>query len=258
MSALGKYRLSSLILVMFLSAAVVAQELPGIAVYVTGDIPGNKKRALGSKMLSVFSESGRYEGIERFNSFFNELEKEHEKHRGSEMGDTQISAFARKFGVRYVCVADITPASDGYQVAARIIDVETAVFAQYSESSSPLQTMNDLEQVSQKLVSTMLGELSAPQPEPVVMETRPAAESISQTMAEPDRQPIKPTFWLGLGLDVTGVGLVGYGIYQDRKAKNYIKDDKYKKSENAETKRNIAYIVGGAALLGGISVHIFF
>jgi len=242
--------------------AVVAQDLPGIAVYVTGDVPSNKKRALGTKMLSTFVNSGQYRGIERYNSFFSEFEKEHEKQGCGEIDGSQISAFGKQFGVKYVCIADITPVFDGYQVSARIVDAEAGEVVHIGESSSSLQTMNDLEQVSNRIVNIMFRGQTQPKPEPAALEPRPA-EIISQPIAEPKikpdaKPPKKSTFWLGLSLDAAGAGIIAYGIYENGKVNKAIKDDNYKNAGKAEKKRNAAYIVGGVVLLGGISVHIFF
>jgi len=259
MSALGKYKLSVLILIAFFSITAVAQDLPGIAVYVTGDIPDNKRRALSTRMLSAFIDNGQHSGIERSNPFFTELEKEQEKLGSAELSDRRISALGKQFGARYVCVADIIPAIEGYRVSARIVDVETVQVVHNGESSSSLNTMNDLDQVSREIVNIMFREQIAPIPQPTALEPR-SAENISQTIAEPKStgSSIKPMFWLGLGLDVAGAGIIAYGLYENGKAKNFIDDENYPKSEKAEKRRNAAYIIGGVVLLSGISVHIFF
>jgi len=101
--------------------------------------------------------------------------------------------------------------------------------------------------------------------------------------AEPKK--IKTSFWVAIGLDVLGATAIGIGIYNNSVANDYhsknkklIKDipnhpkpdhtkylemrdefDKQKdKAKSAETARNIFYATGGALLLGGIAVHIWF
>ena len=259
MAMLDKRKSGFLILIIFFCVAAAAQDLPGIAVYVTGDVPSNKKKALGTRMLSTFVNSGLYKSIERSNSFFAELEKEHEKQRGTELDGSQISALGKQFDLRYVCVADITPAFDSYQVSARIVDVESAEIVHIGESSSPLQTMNDLERVSHEIVSIVFRGQSTP--EPAVLEP-PPVESISQApepqIKQDAKPPKKPAFWLGLSLETAGVGILAYGIYENVNVKNLVSDKKYGNAEKAEKRRNIAYIVGASVLLSGISVHIFF
>jgi hypothetical protein len=91
----------------------------------------------------------------------------------------------------------------------------------------------------------------------------------------------KNSVWVAIGLDVLGATAVGLGIYNNSKSNDYYReskklldegaekqeqyqgkkgafDAKYKKSQNAETARNIFYATGGALLLGGIAVHIWF
>jgi hypothetical protein len=138
------------------SAAAFAQDLPRIAVYVTGEIGDNEKKMLGTRMLSTLINSGRYRGIERSNAFLAEVEKEHVKQRSGDIDDGQISEVGKQFGVKFVCIADITPGFGAYQVSARIVNVETAEVPFIGDASSPLKTMDDLEQVSVEVVRKML------------------------------------------------------------------------------------------------------
>jgi hypothetical protein len=72
--------------------------------------------------------------------------------------DNQIVKLGKQFGVKYVCIADITPAYGEFQVSARIVDVETAVVVFIGESTSPLKTIDDLTKVSDRVVRRMFGE----------------------------------------------------------------------------------------------------
>jgi len=72
------------------------------------------------------------------------------------------------------------------------------------------------------------------------------------------REPIKKSFWLGLTLDVVGAGMLAYGVIENDNAKNNLDSYNYTKAQSSMDMRNIAYIVGGAALLSGITIHIFF
>jgi len=155
-------RLALLItLLLGLTAAAVsanAADLPQIAVYVTGSVPDNEKKVLGTRMLSALVKSGRYRGIERSESFLAEIDKEHVKQRSGAIDDSQISELGKQFGVQYICIADITPAYNAYQVSARIINVETAEVAHIGEAFSPLRTPKDLRDVSDQVVKNMFGE----------------------------------------------------------------------------------------------------
>jgi uncharacterized repeat protein (TIGR02543 family) len=90
---------------------------------------------------------------------------------------------------------------------------------------------------------------AAPKPDAGVTQEPPAKKRYTQA---------------AVGLDVAGAGMFAYGLYQERKVKYYVNDGKYKdraeynNAKNAETNRNIGYVVGSVFLLTGISVHIFF
>jgi len=164
-------KLALLFLFLF-NAAAFSQSLPRIAVYVTGDdIHNNMKTALGTRMLASLVNSGRYSGIERSQAFLAEIDKEHVKQRSGEVDDNQISSLGRQFGVKFVCIVNITPVLGDFQVSARIVNVETAEIAFIGESSGPLKTVDDLESVSDRVVEGMFGRQS---PAPAAQEVRPA------------------------------------------------------------------------------------
>jgi uncharacterized repeat protein (TIGR02543 family) len=148
----------AILFVALFGAVVLAQDLPKIAVYVTGNVPDDEKKALGTRMLATLINSGRYKGIERSNSFLAEIEKEQVKQRSGSIDDNQISELGRQFGVKFVCIADITPAFGEYQVSARIVNVETAEVAFIGESFSPLKSSVDLVTVSNQVVKNMFGD----------------------------------------------------------------------------------------------------
>jgi len=186
-------------LILFISAGAFAQDLPRIAVYVTGDVPDNEKTALGTRMLASLVNSGRYRGIERSNAFLAEVEKEQVKQRSGAIDDGQISELGRQFGVKFICIASITPVFGEFQVAARIVNVETAEVDFIGESASPLKSMADLVRVSDQVVKNMFGEEAAstakPKPDPQLpvehlmlnawaKQTRPSVDSAAQVEIE--------------------------------------------------------------------------
>jgi len=107
-----------------------------------------------------------------------------------------------------------------------------------------------------------------------------ATTSIPTNIPSEPKKSINPT-WIAIGLDVLGAAAFGLGIYNNSKASGYysefkkLREDlpategqyqakknayeaKYKEVQSAETARNIFYVTGGALLLGGIAVHIWF
>jgi hypothetical protein len=117
---------------------------PNIAVYVTGDAPGNEKKALGTHIFAALVNSGRYNGIERTDDFISAIDKEQATQRSGAIDDRQISKIGIQYGVKFVCIADITPALGAFQVSARIVNVETAEVALIGQATSPLITIEDL------------------------------------------------------------------------------------------------------------------
>jgi hypothetical protein len=103
-------------------------------------------------------------------------------------------------------------------------------------------------------------------------------ESISTNIPT---EPKKTSFWIALGFDILGAGALGLGIYNNAKSiehynkskklreaepqdeEEYIKNQtayntEYNKVQKTEKARNIFYATGGALLLGGIAIHIWF
>jgi hypothetical protein len=98
---------------------------------------------------------------------------------------------------------------------------------------------------------------------------------VTNISTEPKKS--KNSFWIAIGLDALGAAAIGLGIYNNSKSIDYYNESKKlienaqqhpekqsafdantKKMQSAETARNIFYATGGALLLGGIAVHIWF
>jgi hypothetical protein len=137
---------------------------PNIAVYVTGNVPDDEKGALGTCILAALVNSGRYRGVERSSTFLAEIDKEMIKQRSGAIDDSQISELGKQFGVKFICIADITPAYDAFQVSARIVNVETAEVAYIGEAFSPRKTALYITWVSDQVVRKMFGEKLLPEP----------------------------------------------------------------------------------------------
>ena len=191
----------------FFSAAF-AQDLPKIAVYVTGDIPDNNKRVFGPQMLAALVNSGRYIGIERPNVFFAEAERKRTAEYGGAINDKQLSELGKESGVDYICVADIIPAFGVYQIEVRIVDAKTAETVLFGEAASQLKTIDDLTNISNHIVKNMLGGEDAaeqseaaeaqdaddgePAPVAYAQTPPPAPAPVSSAPVIPSRQPAAP------------------------------------------------------------------
>jgi hypothetical protein len=117
-------------------------------------------------------------------------------------------------------------------------------------------------------------------PVPEIANDTPSMATVAEIPTNIPSEPkkLKTSFWVAIGLDVLGATAIRLGIYNNSKSNTYYNesqnilgdksldnqakrkafDDKYKKMQDAETMRNIFYATGGALLLGGIAVHIWF
>jgi hypothetical protein len=127
-----------------------------VGVYVTGDIDQKENKVLNSRILEIFVNSGKYEAVERSDAFLAEIDKEQKKQRSGAVDDRQISELGKQFGVQFVCVADVVEVYDVKHISARLIDVETAVIVAVGNTESPLNNLEALKDVSNKIVSPML------------------------------------------------------------------------------------------------------
>jgi len=205
MMAFGRFRwlAAAMFAVIVLAAGAMASELPKIAVYVTGDFGGNEKKALETRILVHLVNSGQYSGSERVNSFAAEVDKTLQTHGGN-MDDSQISELAKRFGIRFVCVAAVTPVFGEFQVSARIVDAETAGVEHVGMAASPLKSMSDLAEVSEAVVKNMFAGQTAPSaakpapaPEPAPISEPPKPEPAAQApvptaAAQPSYEPVLP------------------------------------------------------------------
>ena len=83
-------------------------------------------------------------------------------------------------------------------------------------------------------------------------------------------KPIKTSFWVAIGLDVLGVALISYAVYENAEMEKAYKkysrswgsteyyEDAWKDAEKSRKTRNMLYVIGGTVLASGIGVHIWF
>jgi TolB-like protein len=103
---------------------------------------------------------------------------------------------------------------------------------------------------------------------PEVAKVEPAPVKSEVIVVE--KKPSKTAFWVAIGLDLAGAGLLVAGYLKDNELKDTYKDynidekdrpfydDAWKNVESAKTQRNLFYIVGGVLLASGIGVSLWF
>ena len=142
-----------IILLSLLSLTTFAQQKK-VAVYVTGQESGINK-VLGDQLVAGFAQSGKYIAIERTASFLAELGKEQNYQRTGAVDDNELSRLGKQFGVQLVCVADISDVFGQKYISARLIDVESAEVVNTSNTSSLLDSMDELLNVTNKLTKEL-------------------------------------------------------------------------------------------------------
>ena len=179
---------------------------PRIAVYVTGSVDDNEKRVLGTRLQTALIMSGRYADIERHNAFLAEIEAVQAEQPKGVLDNDQISEIGRRFGVNYVCVADVTSAFGEHNISGRIINVENVTVSFAGTAHGPLQTMDDLVDIANGVVRSMFGVRAepvppkpvsvpapvavAPSPAPVAVAPPPPPVSVSVSVSAPLPAPI--------------------------------------------------------------------
>jgi uncharacterized protein YggE len=145
----------TLVLILLFCAAAFAQDLPKIAVYVTGGQDEGTSAALATRLTEALVRSNRYAAIERSDAFMAEVAKEHTAQRSGDIDDNEIRKLGIQSGAQFVCVANITPTLGAYQVSARIIDIETAKVAAIGVADSPLGSIDELRKAAGDIVAGM-------------------------------------------------------------------------------------------------------
>ena len=152
-----------MILILAVMCASFAFGQQKVAVYVSGEEKGVNK-ILGDQLVAAFANSGKYNAIERTNSFLAELGKEQNYQRAGNVDDSELSRLGKQFGVQLVCVAEVSKvetfgkaATKDKYISARLIDVESAEVVNTANTSSSLSNMTELLKVSQKITSELTG-----------------------------------------------------------------------------------------------------
>lgn len=128
-----------------------------VAVYVTGDDVGASiRKIIGAKLVTAITSSGEYAAVERSSDFLAALSKENDYQTSGEVRDNQIAQLGRKFGVKYVVVADVTEAFDELFIASRLINVETGLVERAYDTNGQTESMDALLKLSQDIASGLL------------------------------------------------------------------------------------------------------
>lgn len=128
-----------------------------VAVYMTGSDAESYKKVIGARLVSTITATNEYAAVERTEEFLAALSEERDYQLSGEVRDNQIVSLGRRFGVRYVVVADVTELFDDLFVASRMINVETGLVERAFDASGPAESTAQLMNLATKIANGLLG-----------------------------------------------------------------------------------------------------
>jgi TolB-like protein len=217
-----------------------------VAVYMAGEEPPNARGVhnnMGGELARVMSESDRYTAVDRTQVILEQLDREHVYQRSGAVDDAQIKSIGHQLGVEYLCISNINAVGKKYYLDTRLVDVVTAEIARSVTATSNLKDAGEMARVGRNIALELL--------------------EADKTHAQRARRKLifRST---AISLDVLGVLAFAYGYIENNNVVKNIEpigDGQIKngpEADRAVTRRNAAYIVSGALLASGVSIHIVF
>ncbi|GBU22532.1 hypothetical protein R80B4_02442 [Fibrobacteres bacterium R8-0-B4] len=210
---------------------------------------------MGGELARVFSESDRYTAVDRTDVILEQLDKEHVYQRSGAVDDDQIKAIGHQLGVGFLCISNINAVGRKYYLDTRLVDVVTAEIARSVTATSSLKDASEMSRVGREI----------------------ALELLEAEKTAKQRKLKKTIFrYTAIGLDVLGAGILAYGYFENSNVVKYVAEspavrtgddgqprnvtylEDGQEAQRAATRRNAAYIAGGALLAAGVTIHIVF
>jgi hypothetical protein len=217
-----------------------------VAVYMAGQEPPNAKGVhsiMGGELARVMSESDKYTAVDRTEAILEQLDKEHVYQRSGAVDDDEIKALGHQLGVEYLCISNINAVGKKYYLDTRLVDVVTAEIARSVTATSTLKDAEEMARVGRNI----------------------ALELLEAEKTRASRLLRKKIFrYTAIGLDILGLGAFAYGYLENNNVVKNVErvDDGHIKdgpeADRATARRNAAYIVSGALIASGVSIHIVF
>ena len=249
MMAAGRFKgWAAMFAVMVMASAAFAQNKQAVAVYMASEKPPGAmgvNKVLGGELARTISQSAKYSAVDRTEAILRQLSNELHFQRSGAVNEEQIMKIGKQFGVQYICITDIsTVKGNSFYLDVRLVDVVSAEIVRTVTMGSQLKNSTEMIQVAQKIAYELI-------------ETEKVKEQAMQEEAKRERFK-KGAFYVAIGADVVGAGLVAYGIYENGNVRKHNDNGKFTDAQRSVNIRNAAFIAGGALILSGISIHIFF
>jgi hypothetical protein len=131
------------------------RELPKIAVYAYGAEDPALNKAMTTRLIADLADGGRYAMAEDYREFFEQAAAE--QGNAAYIKSGQVKNLGARFGVGYVCVAEVSAVLGESQISAYIVDVNSGALLAIGAVDNPLKSQADLAAVSVDIASAMRG-----------------------------------------------------------------------------------------------------
>ena len=124
-----------------------------VAVYVNGtsEVDEAVKQIIASELATAISANQQFTAVDRSTDFLNTLKQEQSEQVSGNLDDNQVQQLGQRFGVQQVCIANITPYQNKFYIQVKMVDVENATVLATCREISPLQDLDEMVSVSEKL-----------------------------------------------------------------------------------------------------------
>lgn len=159
MKQIFKY-LSLLLLCVFAAQSVFAQDTvkKKLAVYVTGDeIEPSIKKVISAKIGNAINDSKDYIQVETSEEFLKALSKEIDRQLSGDVRNNQIVDLGKRYGVKFVVVADITEVFDEYYIVSKLINLESGLIEKTFDVTGRAESAAQITGLADKLAKGLLG-----------------------------------------------------------------------------------------------------
>ncbi len=134
---------------------------PNIAAYVFGAKDPALNKAMSTRLIIALTKSGRYQASEEYMEFFDQAVAE-QKGGSTQLDVNLMKGLGERFGVDYVCVAEIVTVFGEYRTFAHLLRVKTAKSTAKGNSELPLKTLAELTSASEQIVESMFKKEAPP------------------------------------------------------------------------------------------------
>ncbi|MDR2728754.1 MAG: hypothetical protein LBB56_06430 [Chitinispirillales bacterium] len=143
----------------FYCAAFAQESKPRIAFYFYGEEPkAGVFKPLGVEITKAIVMSGEYIAIDRTDAVRELITQEQLYQRSGSVDESQVSAFGKQWGVKYVITMEISRArtEGSLYIEARMVDVEGAYIAKMGTVTNRLESDKDLYVAANRIIDELL------------------------------------------------------------------------------------------------------